>query len=390
MKFLSVLTALASVCAASPVALSDANANANAGNGHAVATASTNAPSDNPRLIVYFQTTHDKQGNPISMLPLVKEKGIALTHLIACSFHINKDSEIHLNDYPPSDARFKTLWKEADTLKQSGVKIMGMIGGAAAGSFDSNTLDGSQANFDKYYGQLRDIIRNFKLEGMDLDVEQSMSQSGINRLVEALYNDFGSNFLITLAPVASALRGGANLSGFDYSTLDDNEGSKIAFYNAQFYSGFGSMSTTSDYDRIVSNGFDASRVIAGQLTAPANGYGYTPYSQLNKTVISLRDKYGQIGGVMGWEYFNSSPGGTDKPWQWAQIMTQILRPGLTPKIKMTRADAKALTDAYYESQAAASADADADSADSADAERTNFKSAAVKKPVVDYYQWVNA
>lgn len=64
-----------------------------------------------PRLVIYFQTTHDEDGNPISMLPLVTEKNIALTHLIVCSFHINLDGEIHLNDYPPSDSMFNTLWK---------------------------------------------------------------------------------------------------------------------------------------------------------------------------------------------------------------------------------------------------------------------------------------
>lgn len=63
-----------------------------------------------PRLVIYFQTTHDAEGNPISMLPLVTEQNIALTHLIVCSFHINLDGEIHLNDYPPDNPLFYTLW----------------------------------------------------------------------------------------------------------------------------------------------------------------------------------------------------------------------------------------------------------------------------------------
>ncbi len=53
-----------------------------------------------PRLVIYYQTTHDSNNNPISMLPLITEKNIALTHLIVCSFHINSNSEIHLNDFP--------------------------------------------------------------------------------------------------------------------------------------------------------------------------------------------------------------------------------------------------------------------------------------------------
>lgn len=302
-----------------------------------------------PRLIVYFQTTHDQDDNPISMLPLINEKGIALTHLIVCSLHINRDSEVHLNDYPPGHPHFYTLWNETTHMKNAGVKVMGMVGGAASGSFDKTTLDGDSATFEKYYGQLRDVIRQFGLEGMDLDVEQRMSQAGISRLVSRLREDFGSEFAITLAPVASALYNGGNLSGFNYKSLESSNGGDIAFYNAQFYSGFGSMDRPDDYVKAVSNGFSPSKLVAGQLTAPANGYGYIPYSKLNATVISLRDKYGQIGGVMGWEYYNSVPGGTAEPWKWAQVMTEILRPNSVPNMWITSDDANKLTKAYDDS-----------------------------------------
>lgn len=385
MKLLSVLTALVSLAAASPVS---SYADASASNGQAVAHASTsNAPTDLPRLIVYFQTTHDSNGNPISALPLVQEKGIALTHFIACSLHVNKDGVIHLNDYPPSDDRFKTLWKETQVLKQAGVKIMGMVGGAAAGSFTSDTLDGSQDNFDHYYGQLKDVITQFGLDGMDLDVEQSMSQSGINRLIDALYSDFGSSFIITLAPVASALSNGSNLSGFNYKTLDQAKGSKISFYNAQFYSGFGSMASTSDYTKVVNNGFKPERVIAGQLTSRDNGYGYIPYTQLNSTIIKLRKQYGQIGGVMGWEYYNSAPGGTQEPWKWAQIMTEILRPNSVPKMKITRNDADELTRIYKIAQAASKRKSFAASDASGSSESGSSDDSGA---TVNYYDMINA
>ncbi|OAR01241.1 hypothetical protein LLEC1_04521 [Akanthomyces lecanii] len=304
------------------------------------------ATSGLPRLVVYFQTTHDQSGNPISMLPLIREKGIALTHLIVCSLHIIKDSEIHLNDYPPGDPHFYTLWNETTYMKKAGVKVMGMIGGAAPGSFDSSTLDGDSATFERYYGQVRAVITKFGLEGLDLDVEQPMSQTGISRLISRLRKDFGSGFIITLAPVASALRNGGNLSGFNYKSLQSSNGRDISFYNGQFYSGFGSMASTDDYVKIVSNGFAASKVVAGQLTSPDNGSGYIPYSQLNATIISLRKRYGQIGGVMGWEYFNSEPGGTQEPWKWAQVMTEILRPNSVPNLKITMDDASYLTNVY--------------------------------------------
>lgn len=193
-----------------------------------------------PRLVIYFQTTHDGSGTPISVLPLVTEKNIALTHLIVCSFHINLNGEIHLNDYPPDNPLFYTLWNETVVMKEAGVKVMGMVGGAASGSFTPSTLDSTDdATFEYYYGQLHDVIVQYGLQGMDLDVEQSMSQVGITRLVTRLYTDFGDDFIITLAPVASALYDGGNLSGFDYedlktSTLATSGIDEISFYDAQF------------------------------------------------------------------------------------------------------------------------------------------------------------
>lgn len=321
---------------------------------HPVTEVEKRAASDLPKLVIYFQTTHDVNGNPISMLPLITEQGIALTHLIVCSFHLNAGSVIHLNDYAPDVPHFYTLWNETVIMQQAGVKVMGMIGGAAAGSFSIGTLDGDNGTFEYYYGQLHDVIQQYNLQGMDLDVEQSMSQSGIDRLISRLYLDFGDDFIITLAPVASAMRDGANLSGFDYDTLAEEAvtatgASMIDFYNTQFYSGFGTMSSPADFETIVNHGWDPSLIVAGQLTNPSNGGGYTTIAALNQTVITLMELYGTIGGIMGWEYFNSEPGEEAAPWEWAQEMTAILRPNEVVDLTITNEIASTLTTAYEES-----------------------------------------
>lgn len=125
-------------------------------------------------------------------------------------------------------------------MKKAGVKVMGMVGGASSGSFSATTLDSiDDSTFEYYYAQLYDVIVQYSLQGMDLDVEQSMSQFGITRLVKRLYTDFGDDFTITLAPVASALYNGGNLSGFRYGLLEKATQSisgldMIDFYNAQF------------------------------------------------------------------------------------------------------------------------------------------------------------
>jgi hypothetical protein len=113
-----------------------------------------------------------------------------------------------------------------------------MLGGAAKGSL--TRLDIASPLFESYYLPLRDLIRARGLDGLDLDVEEPMTLVGIIRLIDRLRSDFGSEFIITLAPVAAALLSenpGHNLSGFSYETLEVMRGKDIGWYNAQFYCG---------------------------------------------------------------------------------------------------------------------------------------------------------
>ncbi|KAM3497892.1 hypothetical protein MY10362_008768 [Beauveria mimosiformis] len=257
----------------------------------------------------------------------------ARTYLFAIHFSESKleiapDADIRLNDHDPADPVFATLWAEAGLVQSAGVKVMGMVGGAAPGSFTPDTLDGEDAVFEKYYQQLYSIVKESRLDGLDLDVEENMSLDGIIRLIRRLRNDFGSNFIITLAPVASALVNGANLSGFSYSYLEAHVGTEIAFYNVQLYSGFGTMATPDDYIRSISAGWIPRKIVAGQLTSPNTGYGYIPLPALNRTINALRVKYGEIGGIMGWEYYGGDPGGEKTTLQWTRIVSAALwQPG---------------------------------------------------------------
>jgi chitinase len=129
--------------------------------------------------------------------------------------------------------------------------VLGIVGGAAAGSFTPYTLDGNATAFESAYHPLYDAIATHNLDGVDLDVEEPMTQQGITRLVRRLRSDFGPDFIITLSPVAAALTGWGNLSGFDYAALERTVGRDIDFYNTQFYSSFGDMTSTADFDEIV-------------------------------------------------------------------------------------------------------------------------------------------
>lgn len=111
-----------------------------------------------------------------------------------------------------------------------------MLGGAAKGAFAKETLDSDDdAVFERYYGAVRDMVRERQLDGLDLDVEEPFSLGGVVKLIDRLRADFGKDFVITLAPVAPALLDARrNLSGFDYEALEVMRGRDIAFYNCQF------------------------------------------------------------------------------------------------------------------------------------------------------------
>ncbi|KDR67369.1 hypothetical protein GALMADRAFT_147158 [Galerina marginata CBS 339.88] len=265
------------------------------------------------RVVVYYQTQYHDQ-KYISPAPLIP----VATHLIIAAIHLNDsgDNIVTLNNLAPDDSSLNQMWVDVARMQGSGVKVMGMLGGASDGSYKLLNKD-----FDKYYAPLSSFITTYGLDGIDLDVEvKSETYDDIVKLIKQLRSDFGTDFLITLAPVASALSGGSNLSGFDYTTLEANYGDDINWYNVQFYSGFGSMADTTSYDSIITySSLDPSRLVAGTLSSDS-GAGWVELDIVKATVRQLLRKYGNsFGGIAAWEYYDSMPD-TDEPWTWAAVM----------------------------------------------------------------------
>lgn len=280
-----------------------------------------------PRVVVYHQT-HYHNGNFISILPLLTEH-TGISHVIIAALHLNTlPGHITLNDDPVDAPKHLRVWDESRQLQAKGVKVLGMLGGAAPGTFDK--LDRDLATFKAYYEPLRDKIKLAGLDGLDLDVEEPMSLPGIVRLISYLKIDFGPNFIITLAPVASALLGLKHLSGFSYLDLEKAMGHHISFYNTQFYNNWGSMASPLNYEAILTMGWPAEKVVAGVLTNKGNGHGWVEEEQLADTVTTLLEKHANFGGVMGWEYFNSVWANEEgeAPWAWAGFMGAILGSGV--------------------------------------------------------------
>lgn len=276
------------------------------------------------RVIYYYQTLTDLSPlinnlNPTTGKPYPTDINLA-------SFHLGPQSDgtqIHLNDAPPEDAIFNTPWQQLAQLQNMGVKLHMMLGGAAIGSYQSLF-----SNWNTLYPVLQQTLQKYHFDGIDLDIEETVSLSDVQHLIDQLSSDFGSSFETTMAPVASDLTGDGGLSGFNYKDLYQSpEGSKIAWFNTQFYSGFGSLASTSDYDSAINNGFPADKIVAGMLGNPNDGDGYVDMNNVSQTVRQLTSKYSNFGGVFSWEYFDTLPGGTSHPDQWALLMTQAMKGG---------------------------------------------------------------
>ena len=283
-----------------------------------------------PRLVLYHQT-HYHEGRFVSILPLLHQ-GTAITHVILAAIHLNPTpGHVTLNNDAYDAPAHAPVWAEARALQAAGIAVLGMLGGAARGTFA--LLDGpDDARFRAHYGPLRDMVRWAGLDGLDLDVEEDMSLAGAVRLVVALKDDFGPDFVVTMAPTASALMGGPHLSGFDYALLEEIVGDYVAWYNTQFYNGWGSVQGMADMERIVERGWDLNKVVLGTLTNSGNGNGWVEAKRVGAVLRECSRRYGCVGGVMGWEYFNAVVGGSiaedtaGSPWRWAHVMGEALWP----------------------------------------------------------------
>ena len=282
-----------------------------------------------PRIQLYHQTLHfPSTGKPVSLLPLVSKVPPHIhPHLVLAigAIHLNNLPAPHLtvNDTLATDPCHITLLTELPYLRNAGITITAMLGGAAQGTFAR--LDLGQKDWNIYYKLLSDFLHAWHFDGVDLDVEEDMTLSGMVRLIWQLRADFGPDFVITQAPVAAALQGRPHLSGFNYDALEAAISNELEWYNAQFYCGWGSFADGGrSVGEILGRGWDPSKVVVGVLTNPQNGDGYV---ELDGVMAGLKG-WGErgIGGVAAWEIFNALPGGEDPEawWEWVQHVAESL------------------------------------------------------------------
>ncbi|MFD0327369.1 glycosyl hydrolase family 18 protein [Streptacidiphilus monticola] len=148
-------------------------------------------------MLAYYQTQYSN-GTYVSPLPL---QGIA-TDVEVAAFHLNTGGTITLNNDAPSSSIYTQMWSDLAAMQAKGTKVEALLGGAAQGSYADLHSD-----FATYYPVLRDTLRTYHLDGVDLDIEETFSLADTEKLIKQLRTDFGSGFLITLTPSPPTCRG---------------------------------------------------------------------------------------------------------------------------------------------------------------------------------------
>ncbi|KAF2474897.1 glycoside hydrolase, partial [Lindgomyces ingoldianus] len=271
-------------------------------------------------IIYYHSAINNTEDKHVSLLPLINSSSPpVVTNVIVATLDLNITG-LFLNSDSIDSPAFDRLWSDTSQLRKHNIKISAML----LGNF--HTLSGNQSFFERNYAFLHDGLKTHNFDGIDIDVEDptAISLPDVIRLIDRLRRDFGSGFLITMSPVAEALNGGRNLSGFNYTILEAKRGNEIAWYHAQFYNTFGWVGDTRDYDRIVEFGFKPEKVVVGMTTNKANAGGFVGLEMVGKMLGELTKKYEDFKGVAGWEYFDSSPGGQTRPWEWSERMAEFL------------------------------------------------------------------
>lgn len=239
------------------------------------------------RIIYYYQTFI---GLKDILTPDTK-----VTHIHLSSIHFGLDNEnipyIHLNDNPPHSKVFDSVWDDLESAKQHGIKVILMVGGAG-GAFQNLF-----SNYNSYYPLLKKLILDKRtiIDGIDLDIEEIVSLNNVENLIKTIKSDFGSNFIITMAPIQSSMQSDQpGMGGFVYKTLYNSLGSQIDYFNVQCYYDY----SVDTYNQMIKNGYPEDKLVMGSISSQ-------DITQNINTIKKIVKIYPKIGGVFNWEYYDS-------------------------------------------------------------------------------------
>ena len=262
------------------------------------------------RVIFYYQT-FKTQDNELISLDSILYNGSPVTHIHIAAIHfgVGSDSKpyIHLNNRVPTNEYFDGVWKTVQRAVSKNITIVAMICGAGGGY---STLF---SDFETYYKLLYNFLKDKPfISGIDLDIEEICDINNIKKLINRIVDDFGKDFIITVAPIQESLSSDIHgMGGFCYKDLmKSTEGSYIDYINCQAYSSY----TLDTLDSIINNDYKVEQMVMGMIS----GQDYK--TELEK----MYKKYGNaFGGIFIWEYFNTIP----SPKEWVKTIANILSKG---------------------------------------------------------------
>tara|TARA_Y100001970_G_C14088150_1_gene778491 strand:- start:218 stop:988 length:771 start_codon:yes stop_codon:yes gene_type:complete len=231
--------------------------------------------------------------------------------IIVSSIHFG-NKEIYLNDNLPNNTIFDELWLETKKAAVQGCNIMIMIGGAG-GAYQELFSD-----FKTYYPLLKKLLQEKTwITGIDLDIEEGVTLENVQMLIRKIVEDFGKDFVITMAPIAPSLQSdGSSMADINYKTLyQSNEGKYIHWFNTQCYGSF-SFDT---YDSIIKNNYPPEKIAIGMESSQFN---QNTFHNVITTINQIKSKYPNISGIYDWEYLDAPPN-KDDPSDWARIIKKL-------------------------------------------------------------------
>ena len=220
--------------------------------------------------------------------------------------------DIYLNDNKPDDKIFNDLWKETKILKEKGIKIMLMMGGAGGG------YNNFFKDFNNNYPKLIKLLKSKPwITGIDLDIEEIVDIKNVKLLIESIKRTLGEDFTITMAPICSSLINDVpGMGGFSYKQLYKTHGKYIEWFNTQCYGGSFSYNT---YNSIINNDYPENKIVMGMMSGD---FSKDTFKDALNEVNKIKIQYKNFGGVFDWEYLDAPPNLND-PSIWAKSFKNI-------------------------------------------------------------------
>lgn len=196
------------------------------------------------------------------------------------AFHFHNNN-IYLNNNQPN--YYNQMWNDIKEIRNRGIDIYMMLGGAGL-AYGEMFKD-----FDYYYLLLIKTIKHYNISGIDIDIEESVNEKDVIKLLWHLRRDFNRDFVITMAPGTYELQ--INTSYRLYYKY-------VNWFNIQAYSTF----DVRDIKQVIDNGYHPSKLVVGMIS-----YQFDSGSFCYALDIIRKFKQMGIKGIYNWEYFDTTP-----------------------------------------------------------------------------------